>query len=64
MACADRLGYAARRQVHEPRSRSRAVTEDETIYFQAGTHTDTMRLRRADFEPLVKPAVAEFGRPG
>ncbi|HEY2954321.1 MAG TPA: YbaK/EbsC family protein [Candidatus Eisenbacteria bacterium] len=40
----------------------RALTADETIYFQAGTHTDTMSLRYADFERLVKPAVAEFGR--
>ncbi len=40
----------------------RALTEDETIYFQAGTHTDTLSLRYADFERLVKPTVAEFGR--
>ena len=38
----------------------RALTEDETIYFQAGTHTDTISLRYADFERLVKPAVAAF----
>jgi len=41
----------------------RALTEDQTIYFQAGTHTDTISLRYADFERLVKPAVADFGRP-
>ena len=33
------------------------------VYFQAGTHTDTMSVRYADFERRVKPAVAEFGRP-
>ena len=40
----------------------RALTVDETIYFQAGTHSDTMSLRYADFELLVRPTVAEFGR--
>ena len=39
-----------------------ALTRDETIYFQAGTHTDTMSLRFADFERLPKPAIAGFGR--
>lgn len=37
-----------------------ALTEDETIVFQAGTHTDTMSLRYADFARLVQPAVADF----
>ena len=37
-----------------------ALTEDETIFFRAGTHTDTMSVRYADFEQLVDPAVAEF----
>ena len=39
----------------------RSLTAHETIYFQAGTHTDTMSLRFADFERLVRPKVAEFG---
>ena len=38
----------------------RALQEDETIVFQAGTHTDTMSLKYADFERLVHPTVAEF----
>ncbi|MBI3970086.1 MAG: YbaK/EbsC family protein [Chloroflexi bacterium] len=38
----------------------RALAADETIVFQAGTHTDTMSLKYADFERLVKPTVAEF----
>jgi Ala-tRNA(Pro) deacylase len=37
-----------------------ALAEDETIFFRAGTHTDTMSVRYADFEQLVKPTVAEF----
>jgi Ala-tRNA(Pro) deacylase len=37
-----------------------ALAEDETIVFRAGTHTDTMSVRYADFERLVEPTVAEF----
>jgi Ala-tRNA(Pro) deacylase len=40
----------------------RTLAEDETIYFQAGTHTDTMSMQYADFERLVKPRVADFAR--
>ncbi len=40
----------------------RTLTEDETIVFRAGTHTDTMSLRYADFERLVEPCVADFAR--
>lgn len=40
------------------------LTEDETIVFPAGTHTETMSLRYADYERLVKPTVVEFTRPG
>ncbi len=38
----------------------KALAEDETIIFQAGTHTDTISLKYADFQRLVKPKVAEF----
>ena len=38
----------------------RALTEDEEIVFAAGTHTDTMRLRYADFARLVQPTVGAF----
>ncbi len=38
----------------------KALAEDETIVFQAGTHTDTVSLKYADFQRLVKPSVAEF----
>jgi Ala-tRNA(Pro) deacylase len=40
-----------------------ALAEDETIVFRAGTHTDTMSVRYADFERLVEPAVAGFSDP-
>jgi Ala-tRNA(Pro) deacylase len=41
-----------------------ALAEDETIVFRAGTHTDTMSVRYADFERLAEPTVAEFGARG
>ena len=33
---------------------------DEKIVFNAGTHTDTVRMRYADFERLVQPRVAKL----
>jgi Ala-tRNA(Pro) deacylase len=40
----------------------KALAEDETIVFRAGTHTDTMGVKYADFERLVEPTVSEFAR--
>jgi Ala-tRNA(Pro) deacylase len=40
-----------------------SLAEDETIFFRAGTHTDTMSIRCADFERLVNPTVAGFADP-
>jgi Ala-tRNA(Pro) deacylase len=40
----------------------RSLAEDETIVFEAGTHTDTMSMKYADFERRAKPTVAEFAR--
>jgi Ala-tRNA(Pro) deacylase len=40
----------------------RSLVEDDTIVVQAGTHTDTLSLKYADFARLVKPTVAEFAR--
>lgn len=37
------------------------LSEDETIVFDAGTHTDAIRMRYADFERLVQPTVGAFG---
>jgi Ala-tRNA(Pro) deacylase len=35
-----------------------ALAKDEEIVFNAGTHTQTVRMKYADFERLVKPKVA------
>src|SRR5262245_28893711 len=40
----------------------RALAEDDIIFYQAGTHTDTMSMKYADFARLVKPTVADFKR--
>ncbi|MGD2152690.1 MAG: YbaK/EbsC family protein [Gemmatimonadales bacterium] len=37
------------------------LTEDETIVFNAGNHTEAIRMRYADFERLAKPVVGSFG---
>jgi Ala-tRNA(Pro) deacylase len=37
-----------------------SLREDEEIAFNAGTHTELVRLAYADFERLVKPKVREF----
>ncbi len=37
-----------------------ALTEDETIVFNAGSHTDTVSLSYGDFERLAKPSVADL----
>jgi Ala-tRNA(Pro) deacylase len=37
----------------------RTLTEDERIVFRAGTHTDTMRIKYADFARLVNPIVID-----
>ena len=39
-----------------------SLTEDEEIVFQAGTHSDAIRMRYWDFAGLVFPVVAEFHR--
>ena len=38
----------------------KTLTEDETIVFRSGTHTETMSVSYSDFERLVEPTVAEF----
>jgi Ala-tRNA(Pro) deacylase len=37
-----------------------ALTEDEEIVFNAGSHWQTVKLRYADYACLVKPRVAPF----
>jgi len=39
-----------------------SLTEDEVIHFNAGTHTDAVRVRFEDFRRLVKPKIARFAR--
>jgi Ala-tRNA(Pro) deacylase len=39
-----------------------SLTEDEEIVFQAGTHSDAIRMRYMDFAVLVFPVVEEFHR--
>ncbi|WP_221028854.1 aminoacyl-tRNA deacylase [Actomonas aquatica] len=36
------------------------LAEEEEIAFNAGTHTEVIQMRYADFEELVKPEVLEF----
>jgi len=38
----------------------RLLAEDETILFQAGTHTDTISMPYADYARLARPRVVEF----
>ncbi len=40
----------------------KSLVDDETIVFEAGTHTDTMSMTYKDYERLVKPTIAEFAR--
>jgi Ala-tRNA(Pro) deacylase len=45
---------------HVPVVVDRALTEDPTIVFNAGSHRETMAVASADFTRLVAPRVAEF----
>jgi Ala-tRNA(Pro) deacylase len=38
----------------------RTLTKDETIVFQAGTHTDTIRMGYANYARLVNPKVVDI----
>jgi osmotically-inducible protein OsmY/prolyl-tRNA editing enzyme YbaK/EbsC (Cys-tRNA(Pro) deacylase) len=38
------------------------LTSDQTIFFQAGTHNDTMCIAYADFARLVKPTIVDIAR--
>lgn len=40
----------------------RSLTHDEEIIFEAGTHSDAIRMRYWDFAALVFPVVTEFDR--
>ncbi len=45
---------------HIPVYVDRSLTEDPEIVFNAGTHSDTLKIRYADYARLVSPLVAEF----
>lgn len=38
----------------------RSLTEDVFIVFEAGTHTDAIKMSYADYERLAQPKVADF----
>jgi Ala-tRNA(Pro) deacylase len=38
----------------------RVLADDDYIIFNEGTHTDTLKIRYADYERLEHPVVAEF----
>jgi Ala-tRNA(Pro) deacylase len=38
----------------------KTLTDDDTIVFRAGTHTETMSVRYADYARLVQPTVVEL----
>lgn len=42
----------------------RSLEGNETIVFQAGTHTDTVSMAYTDFQRLVQPTLAQFGHHG
>ena len=39
---------------------AQSLTEDEEIAFNAGSHTELIRLSYSDFEKLVKPTILKF----
>jgi Ala-tRNA(Pro) deacylase len=39
-----------------------SLREDEEIAFNAGTHTELMKLTYADFERLTKPVLLKFSK--
>ena len=39
----------------------KALSEDVEIVFNAGTHTDSIKMRYADYAKVVKPVLGEFG---
>jgi Ala-tRNA(Pro) deacylase len=38
----------------------KSLTENPELVFEAGSHTDAVRMKYADFERIVHPQVAEF----
>ena len=40
----------------------KALTEDVEIVFSGGSHTDSMKVKYADFAKVAKPVVGAFGK--
>jgi len=40
----------------------KSLTENKEFVFEAGTHTEAVRMKYDDFERIVHPQVAEFAR--
>ena len=40
----------------------KSLTEGKEIVFNAGSHTDTIKMKYKDFEKLAKPKVGNFGK--
>jgi Ala-tRNA(Pro) deacylase len=38
----------------------KSLAEAERIVFEAGTHSDAIKMRYADYERLAKPTIADF----
>lgn len=38
----------------------KSLAENDFIVFEAGTHSDAMKMRYGDFEKLAQPRIAEF----
>lgn len=47
---------------HVPLYVDTSLTADETITFPAGTHTESITIRYADFERLAKPTIVDVAR--
>ena len=39
-----------------------SLTDDPEIVFQAGTHTDSMKIRYPDYVRLVRPQIVDVAR--
>jgi hypothetical protein len=40
-----------------------SLVDDEFIHFNAGTHTEVLRMRFEDFRRLVEPRICRLARP-
>jgi Ala-tRNA(Pro) deacylase len=41
----------------------KSLTDADRIVFEAGTHSDAVKMRYADYERLAKPTIADFAVP-